>query len=68
MANVFHKKTTKLVPTDAVITGVSGLRVATWTDTKGKRRTPPVSDGTDGLIRIVLVSMKWYGTVDPKPL
>lgn len=68
MANVFHKKTTKPVPTDAVITGVSDSRVATWTDTKGKRRTAPVSDGPDGLMRVVLVSVKWYGTVDPKPL
>ena len=67
MANVFHKKTTKPVPPDAIIsTSANGSRLATWIDSKGRRRTAPVSDGPDGLLRIVLVSVKWYGKVDGK--
>ncbi len=56
MGTVFKKTFTKSLSAGAKIIIRKGQRFAEWTDTKGKRRTAPVTVGKDGTDRIVITA------------
>jgi len=59
MGTVFRKTATKPLPAGAKIIVRKGQRLAEWLDTRGKRRTAPVTVGKDGTDQIV-VTAKTY--------
>jgi integrase len=67
--SVFRPQFTKPLPKGATVSGSGDKRVARWRDGKGRARSAPVTDGTDGVLRVVLeagVYMARYRDQDGK--
>jgi integrase len=56
MGAVYKKTFTKPLPKNAEIITRKGERLARWTDSKGRKRTAPVTTGTGGTLRIAIVA------------
>ena len=70
MASIFRRKTYKPVPAGATITERRGQRVASWTDTRGKKRKAAVRE-SNGESSIIVQSKIWtakYRTHDGRVL
>ncbi|MCY2995296.1 MAG: hypothetical protein NTY19_46655 [Planctomycetota bacterium] len=56
MGTVYRKTATKPLPSGAKRIVRKGERLAEWADTKGKRRTAPVTTGNNGADRLVVIA------------
>ncbi len=56
MGTVYRKTATKPLPAGVKLVVRKGQRMAKWLDSKGKRRTAPVTTGQDGTDRIVITT------------
>jgi integrase len=61
VGSVYRKQTTRLVPPGAEIITRKGQRFARWINTKGRKRTAPLTVGQDGTERIITEAATYTG-------